>query len=148
MRLILTAILILSFVANAEARGRRSHGGAVPQTAPTVPSAPQDVGEVCKALDKVNALRASKGLPPYKLCTELQRAAEECAKHRARYRISGHTASDLNFAAPGWATCAGCAAWPRGSGFGSCAIYDNYEYAGAATVCGADGIEYHQLILR
>ena len=92
--------------------------------------------------------RAAKGLKPYIMCVELQRAAEECVKHRARHRIQGHTANDMSFAAQGYASCAGCAAWPNTGGFGACAILDNYTYAGAATVAGADGVAYHQLLLR
>jgi hypothetical protein len=101
------------------------------------------------ALAQVNALRAARGLPPYQHDPQLHEAAKACAAHRATYRIAGHTANDFVFVPAGAsATSAGCAAWPRGSGFGSCCIYDGYRYAGAATVLGADGVEYHQIFVR
>ena len=101
------------------------------------------------ALAQVNALRAARGLSPYEHDPQLHEAAKACAAHRARYRIAGHTANDFAFLPAGAsAPSSGCAAWPKGSGFGSCCIYDGYRYAGAATVLGTDGIEYHHIFVR
>ena len=118
--------------------------------APVAYAAPQTAdGPAADALAHVNAMRAARGLPPYMHDPYLHEAAKSCAAFRARNRIAGHTSSDFAFLpAGGSATATGCAAWPNGSGFGSCCIYDGYRYAGAATVLGADGIEYHHIFVR
>jgi hypothetical protein len=124
----------------------------VPAPAPATTqtsTAPAATAPTSDALAQVNALRAARGLQPYQLDPNLNEAAKACAAYRAQYRIAGHTSSDFAFVPAGSsASAAGCAAWPMGSGFGSCCIYDGYRYAGAATVLGADGKEYHHLFVR
>lgn len=149
MRFLVTLALLGGVASQADARRYRSFSPQPQaQSASAVSSSPQDIGPVVQQLAEVNRQRAMKGLRPYVLCVELQRAAEECARYRARYRIRGHTSSDMSFAAPGYATCAGCAAWNNDGSYGACAIDGNYTYAGAATVVGMDGLAYHQLLLR
>ncbi len=160
MRTFLSLLALLAMTLPAEARPR---GGAVVMNnpnwfysspAPAAPAAPVAAAQTADApasdaLAQVNALRAARGLPAYQHDPNLHEAAKACAAYRARYRIAGHTSSDFAFVPVGAsATAAGCAAWPNGSGFGSCCIYDGYRYAGAATVLGADGIEYHHLFVR
>ena len=38
--------------------------------------------------------------------------------------------------------------WPPADGFGACAMYDSYTFAGAASVMGDDGLMYHHLFVR
>src|SRR5262245_16848094 len=102
-----------------------------------------------QVLDEVNTARAARGLQPYLLDENLARAASDCAIYRARYRIDGHTSNDFGFLPAGaQARAAGCAAWPVGSGWGSCCTYDNFQYAGAAYCVGPDGKRYMQLFVR
>ena len=85
------------------------------------------------ALDEVNAQRAAAGLRPYLPDPGLTTAAMECATYRANGGIQGHTGNDFAFLPAGTSSpCAGCAAWQ--SGFGACAILDNYTYCGAAVI--------------
>lgn len=101
------------------------------------------------ALHEVNAKRAQRGLRPYLHCPLLTMAANRCAELRARQRISGHLPNDFAHQPPGAnASATGCAAWPPSMGWGSCAIYDRYTYAGAAYAYGADGLRYMHLFLR
>jgi hypothetical protein len=115
-------------------------------------AAPEEVRGVATAqqvLDEVNAARAARGLRPFLLDENLARGASDCAVHRARHRLDGHTSNDFGFLPPGaQARAAGCAAWPVGMGWGSCCTYDNYEYAGAAYCVGPDGKRYMHLFVR
>ena len=101
------------------------------------------------ALSEVNATRAARGLPPYIEDSNLTAAASAAAKFRADRLISGHTQNDFAFLPPGaFASAAGCAAWPQGMGWGSCATYDNYRFAGASYAIGRDGQRYMHLFVR
>jgi hypothetical protein len=100
-------------------------------------------------LDEVNALRAARGLPAYKYDENLARAAGGCAVYRARYLCLGHTSNDFAALPSGCsAAAAGCAAWRPDMGWGSCCIYENYRYGGAAWVLGRDGRRYMHLFVR
>jgi len=115
---------------------------------------PQSHAQATDALDEVNAQRAARGLKPYIRDENLTQGAMAAAKFRADRLMFGHTASDhahlpartferfrlTNIAA-------GCAAYPKSYGFMACAVYDNYTYAGAATVTGRDGKRYCQLFV-
>jgi hypothetical protein len=120
---------------------------AVPAFAPAVE--PQPVATAQQVLDEVNATRAARGLRPFQLDENLARAAGACAVYRAQHRIEGHTPNDFGFLPPGThARSAGCAAWPVGMGWGSCCVYDNYQFAGAGFCIGADGKRYMHLFVR
>jgi hypothetical protein len=99
------------------------------------------------ALDVVNKQRAARGLRAFQRDEGLSIAAEKCAQYRAKRLIEGHTSNDFAFVPKGTrATTAGCAAWAEG--FGACALYDNYRYAGAAWVRGRDGRNYCHVFYR
>lgn len=109
----------------------------------------ETVASAQQVLDEVNATRATRGLPPFILDEDLTRGAMACAVFRAQHRLDGHTANDFGFLPPGaHASAAGCAAWPVGSGWGSCCTYDNYHFAGAAFCVGPDGRRYMHLFVR
>lgn len=104
------------------------------------------------ALDNANRERAARGLPPFLRDDGLTIAAKAAATYRAANGIEGHVQGgmgDFQFL-PSGSSCgvAGCACWPAGMGFGACELYGNYRYAGAATVKGVDGREYHHLFIR
>lgn len=127
---------------------------SVPAT-PTTPkpvTAAKPIEPATDPLAQVNARRAAAGLRPYQHDPALTTAAKAAATYRARYRIKGHVIGgmgDFQFLPPGTqATAAGCAAWPPADGFGSCAMYDSYTFAGAASVQGEDGLVYHHLFVR
>lgn len=116
---------------------------------PALATAEEVASTTQKALDEVNAARAARGLRPYLLDENLARAASACAAYRAKYRMEGHTSNDFAFLPQGaTARAAGCAAWPVGWGWGSCCMYDNYQYAGAAYCVGPDGNRYMQIFVR
>lgn len=101
------------------------------------------------ALGEVNAERAKRGLAPYRNDPLLAQAAYTAATKRAAGLIAGHLPNDFACLPPGGsATTAGCAAWEPSWGFGACAMYDNYTYAGAAWVMGRDGRRYMHLFVR
>lgn len=100
------------------------------------------------ALDAVNAKRAARGLRPFLHDPVLTVAAERCAAFRAEHKLFGHTGNDFAFAPVGYAASAGCAAYPASYGFMACCVYDNYTYAGAASVMGPDGRMYHHIFVR
>jgi hypothetical protein len=100
-------------------------------------------------LDEVNARRAARGLRPYVRDDALTQAAKACAAFRAERGLFGHTSNDFAFLPPGaTAASAGCAAYPPSHGWMSCCVEENYTYAGAAYVTGADGRRYMQLYVR
>jgi hypothetical protein len=102
-----------------------------------------------QVLDEVNSARAARGLSPFVLDEGLAQGAAACAVYRARNRMDGHTPNDFSFLPPGaTARAGGCAAWPAGTGWGSCCTYDNYQYAGAAFCVGPDGKRYMHLFVR
>lgn len=101
------------------------------------------------ALDEVNAARARRGLRPFIHDPLLTIGARTIAVVRARQRIAGHTANDFTgLPAGASARASGCAAWEPSWGWGSCATYENFTYAGAAYAMGADGRRYMQLFVR
>jgi hypothetical protein len=101
------------------------------------------------ALKEVNRERARRGLRPFKPDAKLARAAMAAAKYRAKRLIAGHTSNDFHYLPKGGrATATGCAAWPRGSGWGSCCTYDIWRRAGAAWALGRDGNRYMHLFVR
>jgi hypothetical protein len=100
-------------------------------------------------LDEVNAKRAARGLRPFVRDDGLFHAARACASFRAERRLFGHTSNDFAFVPAGSsAASAGCAAYPASYGWMSCCVYENYTYAGAAWVTGADGQRYMHLFVR
>lgn len=102
-----------------------------------------------EALHEVNAARAARGLPPYQYDPGLTQAAMTVASTRAASLNAGHTANDFAGLPSGvTASASGCAAWPASMGWGSCATYDRYTYAGAAWAPGRDGRRYMQLFVR
>ena len=101
------------------------------------------------ALDEVNAERAKRGLRPFLPDPLLNEAARSCAKIRATKQIEAHLDSDFHYLPAGAsATAAGCGALEPSWGWGTCCTYDNYTYAGAAWVMGADGKRYMHLFVR
>lgn len=102
------------------------------------------------ALAEVNAARAQRGLSPFLPDAQLNQAALACAKQRCARSIHGHLPeSDFSYLPAGAsATAAGCGALEPSWGWGTCCTYDNYTYAGAAWVMGADGRRYMHLFVR
>lgn len=101
------------------------------------------------ALAQLNAQRAARRLHAYQHDPALAEAALKAAQYRADRCIEGHTANDFAFLPPGCsASAAGCAAWPAHLGFGACAAYEGWTFAGAASVTGRDGRVYHHLFVR
>lgn len=103
-------------------------------------------------LAQVNARRSAAGLRPYILDPGLTQAATACVQYRARLRIRGHVTGgmgDFQFLPAGVrATAAGADGPGATSQFLTCAMTDNYTYAGAASAVGPDGQWYHQLFVR
>jgi uncharacterized protein YkwD len=101
------------------------------------------------ALDDVNRQRAARGLPAYVRDDGLEQAALAAASYRAAHGIRGHTGNDFAFLPQGSsAPAAGCAAVDASWGFLSCCRFENWTFAGAASVTGADGLVYHHLFVR
>ena len=101
------------------------------------------------ALDEVNAARAKRGLRPFLPDPLLNQAARTCAKIRSANRIEGHLSNDFAHMPSGVsATSAGCGALEPSWGWGTCCTYENYTYAGAAWMMGADGRRYMHLFVR
>ena len=104
------------------------------------------------SLDEVNARRAARGLRPFIKDGGLTQAAATCAKVRAASFIDGHlggTMSDFSYLPAGVsASAAGCGALEPSWGWGTCCMDDNYTYAGAAWVMGANGKRYMHLFVR
>jgi hypothetical protein len=107
------------------------------------------VQEVTDALAEVNAARAKRGLRPFQHDPQLTQAALQCAQIRASRRIAGHLPNDFAYLPAGsTARSAGCGAMESSWGWGTCCTYENYTYAGAAWVMGADGKRYMHLFVR
>jgi hypothetical protein len=101
------------------------------------------------ALDEVQRARKARGLRPFVEDKALTRAAMAAARYRAKRLIQGHTSDNFAFVPRGaTARAAGCAAWERSWGWGSCCTYDRYKYAGAAWARGRDGRRYMHLYVR
>lgn len=101
------------------------------------------------ALAEVNAARAKRGLRPFQRDEGLMVGALKCAEYRAARRMAGHTQNDFQFLPAGTtATVGGCSALEPSWGFQSCAMYEHWTTAGAASVKGNDGRIYHQLFAR
>lgn len=101
------------------------------------------------ALDEVNTARAARGLKLYLRDEGLTVAARGAAKFRAANLISGHTDNDFKFLPSGTSSpTAGCAMWAPGDGWGSCATYENWTYAGAAWAIGSNGQRFMHLFVR
>lgn len=173
MRLIaLVALLVLPSLSEAGLRDRlriRSSPAAVvvaskpvaaprpvenfprPMPGPSVVTATATVtasASVGDGLAEVNAKRAARGLRPFVRDDGLTAAAMACAGFRAQHRLFGHTSNDFSFLRGARASSAGCAAYPASYGWMSCCTYENYTYAGAAWVTGADGKRYMHLFVR
>lgn len=154
MRLSVTMFCVLALVSDASAIGRRRMQSACVPCQQSSPVAYAQVGGTVSvaggdALDQVNALRSARGLPAFVRDDGLVKGALACAVHRASNRIHGHTSNDFAFLPPGSsASVGGCSAVESSWGFLSCAMWDRYTYAGAASVMGSDGLVYHQLFVR
>lgn len=124
----------------------------VPAVQPAVQVAVATVNGSDDALDEVNARRASRGLRPFVKDPGLTQAAATCAKIRAASFIDGHLSggmSDFSHLPAGVsASAAGCGALEPSWGWGTCCMDDNYTYAGAAWVMGANGKRYMHLFVR
>ncbi len=163
---LIAAVAGLVCVGEASAqRGRRNRQQYVPQVSYVQPQVSETkesvrpnfnlsdvkVGEICEnALDEVNKARAERGLKPYIHDPLLAKGALACAKQRAARGIHGHLPeSDFTYLPSEVGVngvTGGCAAWE--SGFGACAMYDNYTYCGASWVRGSDGLKYCHIFVR
>jgi hypothetical protein len=100
-------------------------------------------------LIEVNLLRASKGIKPFEKDDCLTVTAAALARFRAEHLIEGHSTNDFAYLPAGCkADTMGCAAWPLGTGFGACALFDDYTYAGAAWHLGSDSRRYMHVAYR
>jgi hypothetical protein len=101
------------------------------------------------ALDEVNAKRSRAGLKPFVRDDGLTKAAAACAAIRAENGIRGHLPSDFAYLPSGAsADAAGCGALDPSWEWQSCCDDEDYTYAGAAVVIGADGKRYMLLFVR
>lgn len=102
-------------------------------------------------LDRLNRQRAQRGLRPYIFDEGLTQAAERVASTKAAGCISGHI-NDFAYLPPG-VQCAATGAdgskiHASDPNFYTCAMYDNYTYAGAAVCLGPDNNQYFSLFVR
>ena len=162
--LMIFAALIVATETTAEAGGFRRYQrtpirSATPTPAPAQMQKESSVGQTESsatatqigddALAEVNAARAKRGLRPFLPDPLLNQAARTCAKIRSANRIEGHLSNDFAHVPSGSsATSAGCGALEPSWGWGTCCTYENYTYAGAAWVMGADGRRYMHLFVR
>lgn len=136
-------------VANSAQTGPTVQSASHSTTVETSKTVPENVQEVNDALAEVNAARAKRGLRPFQHDPQLTQAALQCAQIRASRRIAGHLANDFAYLPAGTtARSAGCGAMEPSWGWGTCCTYENYTYAGAAWVMGADGKRYMHLFVR
>lgn len=146
----MTTILCLLFVAGTvqAQRSRVNTGGWQPSTGPvyTGPSAATPAKE---SLAEVNRERARRGLRPFIFDAGLTQGALNLASFRANVLCGGHARSDFaGLPAGAHAAAGGCGALAPSWGWGTCATYDNYTYAGAAFAWGRDGKRYMHLFVR
>lgn len=124
---------------------------SVPATPKSVTAA-KPIAPASDPLAQVNARRAAAGLRPYVLDPGLQHAATACVQYRARLRIRGHVIGgmgDFQFVPAGTsASAAGADGAGATAEFATCAMYDGYTAAGAASAQDANGNWYHQLFVR
>ena len=132
----------------SQAAVQENNSSSIRPTEPK-PLNPKLTKSVDDALEEVNAERARRGLRPFLADPLLTQAARSCAKIRATNLIKGHLASDfVHVPAGASAAAAGCGALDPSWGWGTCCTYENYTYAGAAWVMGADGRRYMHLFVR
>lgn len=159
LRLTLSLTLLVLFACDVSADRLRSRHTSRTSYTPSGVRTVERTREVVRgnfdthdALDEVNAARARRGLRPYLRDAGLTQAAQSAATYRATHRIFGHVSGgmgDFRFLPPGsHASAAGCGALEPSWGFRSCAMFESWTYAGAATVRGADGRLYHHLFVR
>lgn len=105
--------------------------------------------EAVDALDEVNVARAARGLRPFVKDQNLTAGAMQAATIRASRGIHGHLQNDFLCLPAGiTADAAGCAAWPPSLGWGACATFENFQYAGAAWAYGRNGVRFMHLFVR
>lgn len=151
----LVVLALFGFCMDVSASDRRGRRRYVPQNqqvqkTPTETKSPSAI-ETCEdALAEVNAERAKLGLKPFINDSLLNKAALACAKQRATRGIHGHLPeSDFSYLSSGGnAASAGCGALEDSWGWGTCCYKDDYTYAGAAWVRGADGLRYMHIFVR
>lgn len=91
---------------------------------------------------------------PYLRCPGLSQAALSCAKFRAKVRCHGHVPhgmGDFQFVPQGYhCEAAGAEAGGQNypTGFWTCAMYDNYQFAGAARAFDENGDQFMSLFVR
>ncbi len=163
MRVLLAAVIFVMLAQDSQAGPFRrrppqptNSAGRSPSVA-TQPTQPTGVGSP-DALDEVNQNRARHGLRPFIQDPGLTQGAYAAASFRASNGIAGHVKGqqgDFAFLPSGTsARSAGCGAWrvglvtTEGDTWGTCCAFDNYTYAGAAWVLGADGKRYMHLFVR
>lgn len=113
----------------------------------TLAVAPAIADDGFDALDQANAQRMARGLRPFVRDNGLTIAARVCATFRAEKGIRGHTGNDFAALPIGsTAPVAGCGHSAAGAQFSTCALYENWTYAGAAWVPGADGMYHHLFV--
>jgi hypothetical protein len=104
------------------------------------------------ALAELNKQRQQRGLKPYLKDDGLTKAAFAAASYRAKNHIQGHIPGqhgDFAYLPEGsHADAAGAGALTPDWGFATCAMYDSYEFAGAAWCMGNDGRKYCHLFVR
>lgn len=111
------------------------------------------LGGAVDSLAEVNAMRARRGLRPFIPDPLLTQGAMACADARASRRLHAHTGNDFAYLPPGaHARAGGCEGGSWGYGaeqeWSTCCTFENYTYAGAASVVGPDGKRYMQLFVR
>lgn len=143
----LALIIVLCLTSTVEARwGFRRVTVQVQSTQSGLSFGRQSCSAAVDALSEVNYARARRGLRPFIKDSGLTQAAINAATERGRNRIKGHTNNDFKYSRS--ATSAGCGAMEPSWGWNTCCTYENYTYAGAAYVTGADGNRYMHLYVR
>lgn len=128
--------------------GEPNHNIPVAKQAMTYSAVNGNASFSVECLDEVNAMRADNHLTPFEYDSALGAAAMNIALERANAHEAGHTKNDFSGLPEGaHADAAGCAAWPPGTGWGSCCSKENWKYAGAAYCISDDGMRYMQLFV-
>jgi hypothetical protein len=105
--------------------------------------------EAVDALEEVNNVRRSRGLPPFVKCPQLTAGALNVAQFRADRRIVHHTANDFSGLPVGTsAAAAGCGVEYPGFGFLACCMMENWTIAGAAKARDSSGRWYFHLFVN